>query len=293
MTQKNNAENPMQNNLAPINVTWMITNRCNYNCEFCFRFYERSELDFDTAKKITDKLVKAGLKKMSWAGGEPLLFPHMLDLIDYTHDQGVKTMLISNGELITDEMLGRFKSSLNWLNLPLEGASSEINERMTRKKGHFQRVVKILEKLQNTSVKLKINTVASNINIDDLIDMVPLIKNYKIRRWKIFQFYPIRGAAISSESKFSVETEKFEKVRKQILNMIDPNECMVVFENNEQLDESYFALTPDGLVYVSYKGRDIFLGDLKAQEVKEIWSHPSLDKQKYWKRSSWVLETDG
>ena len=270
----------------------MITNRCNYNCEFCFRFTDKPELDYDTAKMIVDKLAAKGMKKISWAGGEPLLWPDMHKLIEYSATRGIITMLITNGELITDQMVPVFKSSLDWLNLPLDGSTPEMSDRMTRKIGHFQRTINLLSQFQDTGIKLKINTVASKINIDDIVNMVPLIKKYGIKRWKIFQFYSVRGPSLSSQDKFSLELTAFEEVRQKVMSMIDPEECMVVFENNNELDESYFAITPDGLVYVSVQGEDHFLGDLKTESVEQIWSKSKLDKQKYWARSKWVIEND-
>jgi radical S-adenosyl methionine domain-containing protein 2 len=268
----------------------MITNRCNYNCEFCFGSFEEEELDLETAKKITKKLVDAGLAKISWAGGEPLLWPGIMDLIDYTRSLGVQTMLISNGELITDEVAEKLKTNLDWLNLPLEGSTSEMNEEMTRKKGHFERVIKLFKLFEHSRVKLKVNTVASKINIADIINMVPLIKKYGVKRWKIFQFYPVRGRAVEFKDKFLLDTNKFEQVRNQVLAQFEPDECMVVFENNEELEDSYFSITPTGLVYSSQAGSDVCLGDLKTQDIEDIVSHPALDKEKYWHRSKWVLE---
>lgn len=276
--------------IRPINVSWMITNRCNYNCEFCFGEFEEEELDLETAKKVIDKLQKAGLKKISWAGGEPLLWPHMMDLIDYTHSLGVTTMLITNGELINQQVLLKLKENLDWLNLPLEGSTAKMNELMTRKQGHFQRTVKIFDQLKDSQIKLKINTVATKINIDDIVNMVPLIDKYNIKRWKIFQYYPIRGRSIASQEKFLLELDEFEKVRNQVMAMVDSDKCMVVFENCEQLEDSYFSITPSGLVYVSKDDKDVTLGDLKTQSIEEIWSHVALDKKKYWERSKWVLE---
>lgn len=280
----------MNNLILPINVTWLITDRCNYDCQFCFRFLDRHEISFEKAQKIIDKLIAAGLKKISWAGGEPLLWPGMLDLIKYTHDREITTMLITNGELITEPMLDFFGENLDWLNLPLEGPSSAINDLMTRKAGHFERVIKILTRLKDTSVKLKINTVASAINIDALEEMVPIIKKYQVKRWKIFQFYPVRGQAIKARAKFDLEPSKFESARKKILAQFDPQECMVVFENNQELEQSYFSIAPDGEVYVSQNGKDLFLGNLATDSVESIWSSQALIKEKYWQRSQWIIK---
>ncbi len=271
----------------PINVTWMITNRCNYNCEFCFRFTDREELDFETAKMIMDKLIDAGVKKMSWAGGEPLLWPHIFDLIDYTHDQGVQTMLITNGALIKPEMYDRLERSLDWLNLPLEGPIAEINAEM-RKQGHFERTIKILKAFQDRDVKLKINTVGTALNIDCIEELADLIRKYKVKRWKVFQFYSVRSYSLKTKDKFSVDTDKFHQVEKKVQEKLEDYDCMVVFEDNRQLEQSYFALAPDGQVYVSDHGRDIFIGDLKKDDVLEVFSHPALNKEKYWERNEWI-----
>lgn len=272
----------------PINVTWMITNRCNYHCEFCFRFTDRKELDFATAKKIMDKLISAGVKKISWAGGEPLLWAHMLDLIEYSKQQGLQTMLITNGSLIKPEMYDRLEASLDWLNLPLEGPSKEINAKMTRGATHFDQTMKLLSAFKNRSVKLKINTVASPINIDYLVDLAQIIKNYKVKRWKIFQFYAVRGFSLKAKQKFTLNSEKFHQVEKQVRDKLKNYDCMVVFEDNRQLEKSYFALAPDGQVYVSDHGKDVFIGDLKKDDVSDVFFHPALDKKKYWQRNEWI-----
>lgn len=273
-----------------INVSWFITSRCNYHCEFCFGFKKRPELDLDQAKKIINKLVAAGLKKISFAGGEPLLWPHITDLIAYTKSLGVTTMLITNGELLTEKLFQEFERSLDWMNLSLEGSDPQIHDLSTRKQGHFQRTIQHLERLQNTSIKIKINTVATKINIDDLINIAPIIKKYHVRRWKIFQFYAVRELAIKNKDKFILFNDKYEAERARIIPLFDKRKTCVVFENNQELEDSYFSITPDGYAYLSHQGKDIFFGDLKTEDIQKILQHPCFNKDKYWERSKWVLQ---
>ncbi|MBD3250139.1 MAG: radical SAM protein [Candidatus Pacebacteria bacterium] len=276
--------------LGPINVSWMITNRCNYNCQFCFGCYKDEELGYDEACKIVDELVEAGLKKISFAGGEPLLWPEMLRLIEYLKSKSVKTMLISNGELITAKHIEEFKKNLDWLNLPLEGSNPQMNRAMTRKKGHFGRVVDIAEKLRGSDVKLKINTVATKINIDNIPEMVSIIRQLGVKRWKIFQFYPVRGRSVVNKDLFSLDSSRFEQVRREVMNLMRDDKIMVVFENNKELEDSYFSISPSGLAYVSKDGKDVILGDLMNEEVEKIWKNDALDKTKYLERSRWFLK---
>jgi len=274
---------------APINVTWMITDRCNYNCQFCFRFLGRPELNYHNAVNIIDKLSKSGVRKISWAGGEPLLWPRMLDLIEYTHSLGITTMLITNGSLLNSKILKRLVKSLDWLNFPLDGPDDATNAQMTRNKGHYQRIITLLESLSASPISLKINTVATSVNIAQIPQMVQLINKYSVHRWKIFQFYPIRGTSCNNASKFIISTQQFQKLQEQIISQKVDSRCMLVFESNRDMDNSYFSLAPDGSVYVSSNGHDKIIGNLTKDSVENIWKSDMINKMKYWLRASWFL----
>ena len=274
--------------IKPFNVSWHITDRCNYNCQFCFRPVHGNELNLAKAKKVIDRLVEAGLKKISWSGGEPMLWKGIIDLIEYTKSKGIITMLITNGELLTKRRLDRLEKCLDWLNLPLEGSNAKMNELMTRKKGHFDRVIKLLERVKKKKIKLKINTVASRLNKDDIENIIPIIKDYRIKRWKLFQFYPVRWIGKRNMQLFALKESDFLRIKEVILPMIDKDKCMVVFETNSDMDRSYFAIAPDAEVYVSHNYRDYFIGNLLKDDPKDIFNHPILDKVKYWERSRWL-----
>lgn len=271
------------------NVSWHITDRCNYNCEFCFRPVHGKELTLSEAKKVIDKLALIGLKKISWSGGEPLLWRGIEDLIEYTKKKGISTMIISNGELMGERDQKKLLENLDWLNLPLEGPNAEMNELMSRKKGHFGRTIKLMEWANKNKINLKINTVASRINKDEIINMVPFIKKYKVKRWKIFQFYPIRWVSRNNRSKFQMKESDFLRIKEEVEKLMEGTDCMVVFESNKDMDRSYFAIAPDSSVFVSLNGQDSFIGNLLKDEPKLIWQNPLIDKVKYWNRSKWLL----
>lgn len=275
----------------PINVSWHVTFKCNYNCSFCFRPDFGEECNYQQAKKIIDKLAKAGLKKISWGGGEPLLWPKMISLIRYTHKKGIITMLITNGELITPKILSELVGNLDWLNLPLDGSNDVMQDLMTRKKGHFKRTINLIRYIRehNLPIKLKINTVASRINKDDIINIVNIIKHWQINRWKVFQFYPIRNVSRKNKVIFNMKESDFLRIKEEIVPLFWKSSQMVVFETNSDMERSYFAIAPSGKVYVSYKGKDHIVGDLKTDSVELIWEDEILDKVKYWERSKWVL----
>lgn len=84
-------------------IEWKIHNVCNHNCSFCGdRHKDGSQRWFslDRYKEYTDKLVEANKGLPFWiqlTGGEPTLYPELLELMQYMKSKGAMISLISNG----------------------------------------------------------------------------------------------------------------------------------------------------------------------------------------------------
>ena len=85
-------------------LTWIEpTTKCNMTCEGCYR--ENDPMGDRPLRAVIRELEQ--VKKIrktggiSIAGGEPLLYPHIVDLVKYVADQGWKPIIISNGTCIT------------------------------------------------------------------------------------------------------------------------------------------------------------------------------------------------
>jgi len=84
-------------------VEWKIHNVCNYNCSFCGdRHKDGSQRWFtlEQYKEVIDKLIKLSGTQKLWihiTGGEPTLFPGLLELLVHMKSQGAYVSLASNG----------------------------------------------------------------------------------------------------------------------------------------------------------------------------------------------------
>lgn len=277
---------------APYNVSWLLTNNCNYDCGFCWRVLDRSRLPLDDAIRITHNLADAGMLKMSWAGGEPLLYKGIRTLIKETHTRGVETMLITNGSLLERLWPDGLLDELDWLTLPLEGIGEDMNVRAGRDPGHFSRVDMLFRKFRPQAVKLKLNSVALAFNLDSLLKIPEYLDAWGVERWKVFQFYPVRGFAVENRADYELSDAAFEDFRTALLARCAALGvgASVVIESRAELDNSYYTLSPDGCVYVSMDGSDVYLGDLKVEDPRAVFQSPLLSKMKYQRRSEWILD---
>ena len=66
-----------------IKKTWLIlTTNCNNHCEWCYaESYRHQNIDFDLIgfEKIIDFLKELGCQKIVFVGGEPTLYPYLID----------------------------------------------------------------------------------------------------------------------------------------------------------------------------------------------------------------------
>ena len=86
-------------------VCWNITSRCNEICKFCYRILTDSENDFGKNKKILEVLAKLSVDKISWTGGETLLYPNLIELLKISKSYGIINNLLTNGKLLSKEKI--------------------------------------------------------------------------------------------------------------------------------------------------------------------------------------------
>jgi hypothetical protein len=91
------------------------TTHCQLKCPLCFRGCDRDgfvpvHMELDDVKKEVDDLIRLrNVETISIAGGEPLLYPHFDEMIQYIRSRDVEAMVLTNGISLDEEMLRRLR----------------------------------------------------------------------------------------------------------------------------------------------------------------------------------------
>ncbi len=94
-------------------IAWIeVTDICNIHCEGCYR-------QFMTGHKTLEELKKEVLFFKQWrnpdnfsiAGGEPLIHPQIVDLVAFMAKEGIKPVILTNGQALTPELLHELKKA--------------------------------------------------------------------------------------------------------------------------------------------------------------------------------------
>lgn len=282
-------------NSFPNSACWNITSRCNDFCKFCYREKNAKELSFEEQKKVLDKVAGAGIKKITFAGGEPLLIPRINELILYAKEVGLLVSLTTNAILLEDnkaECEFLFEN-LDWLTFSLDGADDEIQSRMSRNNTHATRIKKLLsfaKEYSNRKCRIKINTVVSKVNKDYMSDLVDVIKSYSIERWKLFQFTAIRGNAIESQNIFSITKEEFKEVVELIETEVKEENIILSISDQSNIESAYFVIFPEGDIRISDASTDKVLGNILTDNIIDIWENGGYMKDLHEQRTKFINE---
>lgn len=85
----------------PLYVYLELNNSCNLRCKFCSLSQKGDKnIDLKMAKKILKELKDNGIYDVYYTGGEPLLYPDFVELVNYAYELGMRQTLLTNGILL-------------------------------------------------------------------------------------------------------------------------------------------------------------------------------------------------
>lgn len=109
------------------------TNGCNLSCRTCVRNSWREpvgSMSMEIYRRLVDGLRSVpSLRAVSfWGFGEPLLHPHIVEMVALAKELGARTQLITNGLLLSQKLSeGLVAAGLDSLVVSIDGASPEIH----------------------------------------------------------------------------------------------------------------------------------------------------------------------
>jgi radical S-adenosyl methionine domain-containing protein 2 len=249
-------------------------------CRFCFAKYrtKRSEyLCVEDAKSAIEQAASLGIKKINFAGGEPLLYPHLSELIAHTATQGVTTSIVTNGSLLTPEWINLHFDTLNCIGVSIDSihpdsnlrAGRAVNGRIPIEESEYRNIAGWVHE---AGIELKVNTVVSRYNAKD--DMNEFLIAIAPQRWKIFMALVLEGVNSRRAKSFSISINKlreFTEAHRKAMTHIP-----TFVEDNRLMTSSYLMMDPKGRLYDNTSG-----GLSYSEPVSKIGLKKALS-QVYW-----------
>lgn len=184
-----------------------VTSRCNALCDHCgsrCTASKKNELTADTFKKVLDNVAKnLGTKAimLNITGGEPLMRKDLFEITAYADQLGFKWGLVTNGMLITDDVIAKMKEThMSTITISLDGMK-KTHEEFRHVPGSFDKIVTAIEKLKNSNFveHIQVTFIATKNNISELPEVYRFLTNLGIDSLRISGIDPI-GRAKENET---------------------------------------------------------------------------------------------
>lgn len=263
------------NHVGEVIISWIITHACQERCGYCISPKKRDELTTrEEHFKVQNRLIETGLTKMRYIGGEPLLIPHLPDLIIDAYTRGLDTRLSTNGILLTEETFEKIKNHLNSIAFPFESASDELNEKIRCTKCHRETIVSRIKMVKEVgNIGVLINTCVHKENINYLEELGSLLNELDVDHWKLRRFNSASGrGAVPNKNRFDITDEEFFAKVDQLQKMF-PN--LRIDGRMPSKLATRLMVSPQGDLYrmIGVETEDIHYGNMLNDNlnIKEIY----------------------
>lgn len=210
-------------------VFWNITNKCNLACAHCYinarpELDGRDELSLEEAKAFIADLAEMRIALLLFTGGEPLVRKDFWELADYATEKGLKTVLSTNGTLITKEVVARIKAcGIEYVGVSLDGAKAETHDAIRNQPGCFKKAVQALKNCAAVGLKSGIRVTITRDNYREIADLIDLSLDLKVPRFCVYWLVPSgRGKEIYERQLAPHETSRIFDLLYQRAKDMDP-----------------------------------------------------------------------
>jgi len=270
--------------------------QCNFKCQFCFnkmsfaamgRNMERLSKSY--VKRIINSAKKAKIKTVRFTGGEPLIYPGIIELMKYAKRKGMEVRLNTNGSLVDIEMARKFQGVVDNILIPIESWSNTKEEKITGYKNALEKKIEVIKILKNVKIPVvRIGTVATRDNIKDFNKIYNLIQDLPVDEWELYR--PVLASSELTRNDIEVLLLKIKKTRRKAIFPISLANAIpfcAVKNPNEMNSMSSGALYDEGhrRMVVDVRGfvKPHYFIDKNVGnpfDILSAWNHPFMKKMR-------------
>jgi radical SAM protein with 4Fe4S-binding SPASM domain len=185
-------------------VVWNCTRRCNLHCVHCYSSAgnQNTENTLTTreAKRFIQDLADFGVPVLLFSGGEPLLREDIFDLADFARSKGIKTVLSTNGTLITREIARKIKDvGFVEAGISLDGIGAQ-NDRFRGKEGAYEATLHGIRNCVGVGLRISLRLTITRATYTQIPSIFELVEKENIDRICFYHLaYVGRGINLSQE----------------------------------------------------------------------------------------------
>lgn len=191
----------------PLLVFWETTKACLLKCKHCrakaITEPLPGELTTEEGMRLIDEVASFGRPTpiLVLTGGDALMRRDFWDLVDHAVNRGVRLAVApSVTPLLTRQVAAKMaRHGVGAVSISLDSPRPEVHDAIRGIPGTWRRTLKAIEWFRDAGVSVQVNTVVMRDTVDELPEMVALLRRMGVRVWEVFYLVPTGRASFSMD----------------------------------------------------------------------------------------------
>lgn len=164
--------------------TITLTRNCNLRCSFCYakktKYIPSENMDYNDLKRVIDFCDDAGVKFLVFTGGEPSMYPGIIDILKYirTKKNKMVTALATNGIILKDFQFCKdlIDNGVEYIDISLKGKDGNECMKIVGQDCYLHQMIAI-NNLSRLQIEFTCSMVLTMENIFSFCETIEKAKN--------------------------------------------------------------------------------------------------------------------
>jgi radical SAM protein with 4Fe4S-binding SPASM domain len=290
---------------GPVGLDFMwleLTKSCNLFCAHCYEGAGTNHphpahstsggpISFKQWKEILAECARLGAKRVQFVGGEPTLYPGLMELIEYARSCRYRDIeVFTNATRLEVSLLRQWASSGIMVGLSFYSYDPKTHDTITGRTGSFRRTVRGIRAILAHNIPVRVGIVLMRDNLSHLTDTVEFLKGLGLKAGEIEWDY-VRPTG-RGEAEVS-------RMGRDVWNEVIPIKSSSLLEEGQgNCDKGFaqgtcwkgkIAISSEGDVYPCVFARQMPVGKFPEMRLEEIVQGQVL--QRLWQITLEEVET--
>ncbi len=250
-------------------VDWWITSHCNLACDFCYGPVPTKD-PVERRPAILEALAACSARVVTFCGGEPLLIRKIDQYATTLALRGKFTVLNTNGQLLRRRLDQGFTlAAFAMAGISIDGSTPAMHRAMRGRNADLDEVIEAARLVtKEPGVSLKLATVVSGVNRDDLPALATTVRDLAPDIWRLYQ-YSGRGDQNFSQQRHWLQEDEFQRVAKAATDLAAP---VPTAPASEAETEGCLIVDPEGNVLQPVGAEYVRHGNCLEESLDDIWT---------------------
>jgi len=277
---------------TPVTANFILTRNCNGNCRFCGVEHRKDnfapEAPLEKIESIVDVLYENDVLRINFFGGEPFVYPRVMEAMAYAKELRFYNSAVTNG-LYVPRDFEKYAGCLDALAVSVHGTIAEHCALGGVSEKTYRRLRENLSFYSSLGIPLTVNMTVTPSNYRSIPGFVrELMEEYRISAFAFNRFIPSPEAVKNGYGDFIMDAARIN----ESLRLIDlaagqypdamfkyaihfpycivEDESLLKYVGSCGFGQNYFSIDCDGNVQAcSYSDR--YLGNIFEKPLADIW----------------------